>query len=96
MNDFITEEVINAANENNLIITCEDVIDDDYIFTIVGGNDSVKMLVNKQGFYLEIFPIDEMNDIQTLEFSSLIDCINAFKVYELYRTQVIMPTIREL
>lgn len=99
MENFISEQVIELGIDLgcNLTLELEDVIQEDYIFTLTGDNDSVKLLVNRTGQYLEIFPIDEVKEsIQTIEFSTLSDAISALKVYMLYREKCLVPVLSQI
>ncbi len=63
-----------------------------YVFTMVNGSDSVKLVYTHNingGWSVEIYPIDSGKDIQEFQFSSKNDAIKAFQVFTSYYTLIV-------
>ena len=94
MKDDILKETIDktcietgchVSNDNNI-----------YTFIMLGGSDSIKMIFDYMAnlWYIEIFPINQNDKIECINFDSRENAIKAFLVWKNYYLMVVKENFK--
>jgi len=97
-NDLLKEMIDKTCIETGCHVSNDNNI---YTFIMLGGSDSIKMIfdlmsdINSNGlWYIEIFPINQNDKIECINFDSRENAIKAFLVWKNYYLMVVKENFK--
>lgn len=94
--ETLEQRIIREARDFGLFLTLQYGDKQVLCFVDASGSDSVKLSIEGNKTFIEVFPVDEFNDIRRIGVQSLDTAFACMLTFISYRELVVRPTIKEL